>query len=344
MQDLNDLYVFSKVVEHSGFTGAAKALGVARSSICRRVSALEERLGIRLVQRTTRHFAVTDLGMEFHAHCVRMVAEAQAAYDRVAYARAAPSGMIRVSCPPMIGQLVVGPLIPLFVEKNPQVRIAMEATDREVDLEENFDLCIRVRQVPSEDSGLIMRSLGIVQQVLVASRAYLDRNGRPSSPADIGRLATVGYGSVQGPHVWKLVDPDDNEVQVRHEPTLIADDMVLVRQAAEGGLGIAQLPLSVCVNEIRQGLLEIVLPDFLAPLSEIQVVFPSRRGMLPAVRSFIDFLGAHCVSEVPERHIKRHTGRGHRENVRFWTSREALQRAVSGGPSSVDGRRQIRVA
>jgi len=344
MQDLNDLYVFSKVVEHNGFTGAAKALGVARSSICRRVSALEERLGIRLVQRTTRHFAVTELGREFHAHCVRMVAEAQAAYDRVAYARAAPSGMIRVSCPPMIGQLVVGPLIPLFVEKNPQVRIAMEATDREVDLEENFDLCIRVRQVPSEDSGLIMRSLGIVQQVLVASRAYLDRNGRPSLPADIGRLATVGYGSVQGPHVWKLVDPDDNEVQVRHEPTLIADDMVLVRQAAEGGLGIAQLPLSVCVNEIRQGLLEIVLPDFLAPLSEIQVVFPSRRGMLPAVRSFIDFLGAHCVSEVPERHIKRHTGRGHRENVRFWTSREALQRAVSGGPSSVDGRRQIRVA
>jgi DNA-binding transcriptional LysR family regulator len=101
--------------------------------------------------------------------------------------------------------------------------------------------------------------------------------------------------------------------------------MVLVRQAAEGGLGIAQLPLSVCMNEIRGGSLEIVLPDFPAPLCEIQVVFPSRRGMLPAVRSFIDFLGAHCVSEVPERQIKRHTGRGHRENVRFWTSREPLR-------------------
>src|SRR5215468_5027377 len=117
MQDLNDLYVFSQVVEHNGFTGAAKALGVARSSICRRISQLEERLGIRLVQRTTRHFAVTELGMEFHAYCVRMVAEAKAAYERVACAKAAPSGMIRVSCPPMIAQLVVGPLIPRFVEK-----------------------------------------------------------------------------------------------------------------------------------------------------------------------------------------------------------------------------------
>jgi len=344
MQDLNDLYVFSQVVDHNGFTGAAKALGVARSSICRRVSALEERLGIRLVQRTTRHFAVTDLGKEFHGYCVRMVAEANAAYERAACARGAPSGTIRVSCPPMIGQLVLGPLIPRFVQQNPQVRVAVEATNREVDIGENFDIYIRVRQVPSEDSGLIMRSLGIIQQVLVASRSFLDRHERPASPADISHLATIGYGSVQGPHVWKLVDPNENEVQIRHEPTLIADDMVLVRQAAEGGLGIAQLPLSVCLNEIRMGSLEIVLPDFLAPLCEIQVVFPSRRGMLPAVRSFIDFLGAHSVSEVPERQIKRHTGRGHRENARFWTSREPLTRLLANVQSGTDPRLEIRVA
>jgi hypothetical protein len=120
--------------------------------------------------------------------------------------------------------------------------------------------------------------------------------------------------------------------------------MVLVRQAAEGGVGIAQLPLSVCVNEIREGRLEIVLPEFLAPLCEIQMVFPSRRGMLPAVRSFIDFLGTHCVSEVPERQIKRHTGRGHRENVRFWTSREPVHRSLANGQSGTESRREVRVA
>lgn len=116
MQDLNDLYIFSQAAEHNGFTGAAKTLGVARSSICRRVSALEERLGVRPVQRTTRQFAVTDIGMEFQGCCVRMVTEAKAAYERVACARGAPSGMIRFSCPPMIGQLVVGPLSPRFVQ------------------------------------------------------------------------------------------------------------------------------------------------------------------------------------------------------------------------------------
>jgi DNA-binding transcriptional LysR family regulator len=344
MQDLNDLYVFSRVVEHSGFTGAAKALGVARSSICRRISQLEERLGIRLVQRTTRHFAVTELGMEFHAYCVRMVAEAQAAYERVACAKAAPSGTIRMSCAPFIAQMVVGPLIPLFVEKNPQVRIAVEAVDRKVDIEENFDLCIRVRQVPSEDSGLIMRSLGIIQPVLVASKGFLERHGRPNSPADAARLPTLSYGSVQGPHVWKLVDLEEDEIQVRHEPALIADDMVFIRQAAMNGLGIAQLPLTACQSEVRQGLLEIVLPDFLAPLCEIQVVFPSRRGMLPAVRSFIDFLAANCVSEVPERQIKRHTGRGQRENVRFWTSRESVRRLVASSQPGADSRHGARVA
>jgi DNA-binding transcriptional LysR family regulator len=338
MQDLNDLYVFSQVVEHGGFTGAAKALGVARSSICRRISQLEERLGIRLVQRTTRHFAVTELGMEFYGYCVRMVAEAKAAYERVACAKAAPSGMIRMSCPPIIAQLVIGPLIPRFVERNPQVRIAIEATDRKVDIEENFDLCVRVRQVPSEDSGLIMRSLGIIQPVLVASKAFLDRHGRPSSPTEAARLPTLSYGSVQGPHVWKLVDLEEKEIPVRHEPTLIADDMMLIRQASVNGLGIVQMPLMACQAEVREGLLEIVLPDFLAPLCEIQIVFPSRQGMLPAVRSFIDFLAAHCVSEVPERQIKRHTGRGQRENVRFWTSREPLRRLAAGSQQGADAR------
>jgi DNA-binding transcriptional LysR family regulator len=330
MQDLNDLYMFAQVVEHSGFTGAAKALGVARSSVCRRISQLEERLGIRLVQRTTRHFAVTEIGMEFHAYCVRMVAEAKAAYDRVARAKSVPSGTIRMSCPAIIAQLLVGPLIPRFVEKNPQVRIVVEATDRKVDIEENFDLYIRVRQVPSEDSGLVMRSLGIIQHVLVASKGFLELHGHPNSPVEAARLPTLSYGSAQGPHVWKLVDPDENEVQVRHEPTLVSDDMVLIRQASLNGLGIAQLPLNACQSDLRKGLLQIVTPDFLAPLCEIQVVFPSRRGLLPAVRSLIDFLAAHCVSEVPERQIKRHTGRGHRENVRFWTSREAVGRLVAG--------------
>jgi hypothetical protein len=133
---------------------------------------------------------------------------------------------------------------------------------------------------------------------------------------------------MQGPHLWRLVDRDEQELQVRHEPKFIADDMMLIRLAAVQGIGIAQLPLSVCRDEIRQGILEVVLPEFLAPLCEIQAVFASRRGMLPAVRSFIDFLASNSVGEVPEWQIKRHTGRGQRENNHFWTSRRALEQLI----------------
>ena len=226
-----------------------------------------------------------------------MVSEAKAVYDRAACAKARPSGMIRVSCPGIVAQLLIAPLLPAFSEKNPDVRVAIEATNRKIDMEENFDLSIRVRQVPSEDSGLIMRSLGIVQQVLVASPDFVARHGHPVCPATAAALPTLSYGSLQGPHVWKLVDPDGHEFQTRHDPKFVADDMALVRHSAVHGLGIAQLPLSVCLSEIREGRLEILLPEFPAPLFEIQLVFASRRGMLPAVRSFIDFLTKHSVSE-----------------------------------------------
>jgi DNA-binding transcriptional LysR family regulator len=329
MKDINELFIFAQVVEHKGFTGAARALGVARSSICRRVSNLEGRLGVRLVQRSTRHFAVTELGMELHGHCVKMIAEARAAYDRAACARSRPSGLIRLSCPSILTQLLVGPLIPLFKEMNPEVCIAIEGTDRKVAIEENFDLSIRIRQLPGEDSGMIMRSLGIFQLVLVASPRFLERHGRPGCLADIMRMPTISADSLQGPHVWKLIDGNRRETQLRHEPYLATDDMIFAHQSAVQGQGIAQLPLPACVSDIRGGALEIVLPDFQSPLYQVQIIFPSRRGMLPAVRSFIDFLSAQCVSEEVKWQEKRPPGQWHREGSRFWADRSKREIQVA---------------
>ncbi len=344
MHDLNDLFVFSQVVEHKGFTGAARALGLARSSICRRVGQLEEELGVRLIQRNTRHFTVTEIGQTLYTHCSKIVCEANAAYEHIACARERPSGLIRMSCPAIVAQILIGPLIPQFMEKHPEVRIGIEATSRKVDLEDNFDLSVRVHQLPSQDSGMILRSLGIVQQVLVASPAFLARTARPATPALAAKLATVGFGCFQGPHVWKLVDKDEKELQIRHDPKFISDDMALVRQAAVQGIGIAQMPLAVCLNEIRQGQLQIVFPEFRAPLFEIQVVYPSRHGQLPAVRSFIEFLGVHCVSEVAEHQIKRHVGAGRRETPSFWTSRQPLDPLITGKAVSRAADAQARVA
>jgi DNA-binding transcriptional LysR family regulator len=321
MENLNDLFIFSQVVDHNGFTGAARALGVARSSICRRVGQLEQQLGVRLVQRSTRHFAVTELGVELHAHCRKMISEAKAVYDRAACAKARPSGLIRVSCPALVAQLLVAPLMPAFIEQNPDVTLAVEVTDRKIDIDDNFDLSIRVCQVPSENSGLIMRSLGIVQQVLVASPGFLERHGRPLTPAAATLLPTLSYGSLQGPHAWRLADKEGQELQIRHQPKFVADDMLVIRQSAVRGMGIAQLPLSICANELRERELELVLPELPAPLLEIQLIFPSRRGLLPGVRSLIDCLTTHCVSEVAEWQIKRVAGRARGEKATVWTNR-----------------------
>jgi DNA-binding transcriptional LysR family regulator len=334
VEDLNSLHIFTLVVEHNGFTGAARALGVARSSICRRISALEEELGVRLIQRSTRQFAVTELGREFYGHCQKMVAEARAGYERMACAKANPSGLVRISCPAALAQLLISPLIPAFVGKHPEVRIALDVSHRKVDFDDQFDLSIRMCQIPSADSGMIMRSLGIVQQVLVAGRKFIERHGRPQTPEEASRLCTLSYGSLQGPHVWKLVDSQDQEIQVRYEPALIIDDMVLIRQAVSQGLGISQLPLALCTDEIRHGEIEVLLPNYVAPLCEIQVVFPSRRGMLPAVRTFIDYLSAHCIREVDTGQIKRHTGAGERDSVRFWTHRQGLKQLTQ--PQDID--------
>lgn len=343
MDDLNDFLIFSRVVEHSGFTGAARALGVARSRICRHVGQLEDRLGIRLVQRSTRHFTVTDFGKEFHVHCVRMAEEARAAYEKAACARAKPSGLLRVSCPAAVAQLLVCPLIPLFVDKNPEVRIALEASSRRMGIEDNFDLSIRIGQSPSEDSGMIMRSLGIVRQALVASRGFLDRHGWPSSAEQAAALPSLGYGSGHGPHIWKFVDAGGKEIQLRHEPRLIADDMILVRQAAVAGVGIAQLPLSVCQDEVREGQLVIVLPELLAPLFEVQVVFPSRRGMLPAVRSFIDFLSAHCASDMERWQMRRDAEAGTRGKPRQGTKPKLVARFTTVARQGTEAAREARV-
>ena len=161
-------------------------------------------------------------------------------------------------------------------------------------------------------------------------------------------MCTLSCASQQGPHVWKLVDLDEHEMQIRHEPKFVSDDMGLVRQAAIQGLGIAQLPLSVCLTEIRQGLLEVVLPQFLAPLCELQVVFPSRRGMLPGVRSFIDFLASHCISDVTESQIKRHPAQGgQRQSAPFWTSKQPLAQLSAihslNGHKTAEGKHEIRL-
>jgi DNA-binding transcriptional LysR family regulator len=335
MINLNDMFVFSKVVEHGGIKGAADALGMVRSRVSRRIAELETSLGAQLIRRSTRHFTVTELGKEFNKHCLDMISEANAALEKVAQARGRPVGLVRISCPAMLAQHVIGPLLPLFMREYPEVRIAIETANREVGLEENFDLSIRIQHLPWEDSSLIARSLGIYQPLLLASPDLLERHGRPANPEDLVKLPTLSHSTRQGPHVWTLVSSDKMEIRVQHDPALSVDDFIVIRAAALQGQGVALLPLSLCANDVREGTLEHVLPDYQAPLTALQALFPSRQGMLPAVRAILDFLARHCFGDIEPASIAQHVGQGRREHTRFWLSMKSVDELLRH-PSSGD--------
>jgi DNA-binding transcriptional LysR family regulator len=291
MQPLEGFYYFTQVVAHGGFARAARALGIPKSRLSRHVMALEAQLNVRLINRSTRRFAVTGVGQEVYRHATAMLAEADAALEAVESARAEPRGTIRASCPVALAQSALAPMLPDFLAKYPAVRMQMHVSNRRVDVvREGFDVALRVRSQPSGEDGLVMRAFGRANQLLVASPKYLARTGAPSSPHELRERETLDYGGELDPGPWQLVGPNGESVRAEHAPRVLCHDFIVLRAAALAGLGIAQLPESVVRADLQGGALARVLPEWNTPEGIVHVVFPSRRGLLPTVRAFIDFL------------------------------------------------------
>jgi DNA-binding transcriptional LysR family regulator len=291
LQPLEGFYYFTQVVDHGGFARAARALGIPKSRLSRHVMALESQLNVRLLNRSTRRFAVTEVGQEVYRHAAAMRAEADAALEAVELARAEPRGTIRASCPVAFAQSVLAWILPEFLAKYPAVRLQLHVSNRRVDVvREGFDLALRVRSQPSGEDGLVMRTFGRADELLVASPAYLARAGAPASPRDLRAHETLDYGGELDRQPWELVDRDGQSVRAEHAPRVICHDFTVLRAAALAGLGIAKLPDSVVREDLRSGALTRVLADWNSPQGVVHAVFPSRRGLLPAVRAFIDFL------------------------------------------------------
>ena len=289
MQDLNDLFYFSIVVEKNGFAAAGRALGIPKSRLSRRISQLEERLGVRLLQRSTRRFAVTDAGQRFYGHCQAVMAEAQAAEEAVAQLTSEPRGLVRVSCPVSITQNVMANILPGFAEKFPQVKLLVLSTNRRIDLiNEGIDVAIRVRFKLDTDADLVVRTFGHSHSVLVASPKYLDERGRPEQPEDLARYETISIAELEW-QSWEFSNAG-RTYRFEHQPRLMCGDFPLTLAAAKRGLGVALLPESVCCAALNSNELEIILPQWSPPQGIVHCVFPSRRGLLPAVRALIDWL------------------------------------------------------
>ena len=293
MHDLNDLFYFARVVEHGGFAPAGRALGVPKSTLSRRIALLEDRLGSRLLQRSSRHFGMTEIGETFYRHCLAMVAEAEAALEAVETNQAEPRGTLQVTCPVSLMLSQVAPMVSRFMAAHPLVSVRLSATNRRVDvIDEGVDVALRVRFPPLESEGLIMKRLAESRQLLVASPMLLDRIVHPQSPSDLTRLPGIDLIRSTTKHTWTLQDAAGDVVDIGFEPRYAADDMFALRQAALDGIGVAQLPDYLVAEQVGSGSLEVVLPKWMLPVGVIHAVFASRRGLSPAVRSFVDFLAA----------------------------------------------------
>ena len=287
--DLNDYAYFAEVVAHGGFAAAGRALREPKSKLSRRIAGLEDRLGLRLIERSSRRFRVTDTGLAFYERCRAILAEAEQAEALVLQAQAEPHGRIRFSCPTGMIEPIFG-LISSFLARYPKVRLQFVATDRAVDLiEERIDLALRVRAALTSDAALTMRSLGQSTRILVACPQLA------SQVTDVEQVATLpvlATNDIADDLEWHLETQDGRKHVVRIEPRMGCTDMVAVRNAAMDGLGIAILPDHVCREALAGGRLVHVLPAWRGLQGIVHLVFTTRRGLPPAVRALIDHLAA----------------------------------------------------
>jgi DNA-binding transcriptional LysR family regulator len=292
LEDLNSLYYFTQVVEHGGFAAAGRALDMPKSKLSRRISQLEERLGVRLIHRTSRHCSLTDIGQAYYQRCLAMRVEAESAAELIERNRSEPQGLVRISCPTALLNSWVGPMLTRYMLKYPLVELFIESTNRRVDvIHEGFDIALRVRFPPLENTDLVMKVLGNSTQSLVGCPAYLERLSSPALPADLSGLPSLHWGAAQREYQWELFGPDAASAVIRHHPRLVTDDLIALRQAVLAGLGIAHLPAVVVREDLAAGRLVELVPGWAPKCGIVHAIFPSRRGLLPSVRTLIDFLG-----------------------------------------------------
>lgn len=286
--DLNEILVFSKVVQSGSFSAAARELGLPKSTVSRKVSQLEERLGARLLQRTTRKLSLTDVGAAYYERASRIVADIEEADRTALQMQGEARGTLRVTAPVEFGVAYLGVIFDALLERHPHLHVEVVLTDRVVDLvEEGFDVALRAGRLA--DSTLIVKKLGAIQRLVVASPDYLARRGRPTSPEDLRDHECILFRAGQEGPVWRLEGPG-GVIDVAVSGRFVANNFDLVRDAAIAGHGIALVPASQCCDAIRQGRLEMVLPEWTSPLVQISAVYPSPRHLSPKLKAMLDLL------------------------------------------------------
>lgn len=287
--DLNDIVVFTKVVETKSFTGAAEALGLPKSTVSRKLAQLEERLGVRLVQRTTRKLALTEIGEAYYERCSSIVADIAAAEQLVTDMQSTPRGRLRVTASVDFSTRFLGEIVAAFLAEHPEINVELEATDRVVDLiEDGFDLAVRFGQMP--ESTLIARKLCSLHVILCASPDYLARRGTPQHVEELDEHDHVLFTPASRNQTWTLVNSGDQTYEFGRPARLATNNYGAVVDVARAGGGIAAISEFMVTDEIQSGALVRVLPDWQTRPTDVHAVYPARQNVPPRLALFLEHL------------------------------------------------------
>lgn len=284
--DLNEMAIFAHVVEAGSFTGAAKNLGLPKSTVSRKITQLEERLGVRLIQRTTRSLRLTDIGDSYYKHCSRILKDIDEANIAVTQMQNTPMGTLRIAAPVLFGSTVLASLVAAYMEEHPQVDIELNLSDARIDLiQDGMDVAFRVGKL--EDSSLIGRFLGDVRGVLCASPDYIKRHGMPKDPSDLANHSLLTANMAP---VWEMKSPEGERISYSVKARLTVNDFASLYTLALSGAGIAPLPMLMANAALESGDLVQVLADWPTDSRAIHILYPSNRHLSIKVRSFVDFI------------------------------------------------------
>lgn len=289
MDKFQEMASFVAVVDAGSFVGAADALGLSKAAVSRHVAELEQRLGARLLHRTTRRLSLTDDGQLFYARAKEMLAAVDEAESEISSRSGEPSGRLRINAPLSFGVLHLAPLWPRFARMHPKLSLDIDLSDRVVDLvEEGYDLAVRITNLPN--SQLVSRQLATTRMVCCASPHYLAEHGTPVHPSELAQHATISYSYWASRDEWTFTAPDGDTVVVRTRARLHANNGDTCRAAALEHLGIILQPDFLVADDLRSGTLVELMPGFQVLTLGIHAVYPSRKHLPVKTRRLVDFL------------------------------------------------------
>ncbi len=303
VENIRDLQLFSLAIREGSITAAARELGVSLAVASKRLQRLEEQLGVRLLNRSTRHLSPTDEGIEFHHYVQRVLAELEEGETLVTRASQTPVGTLRVTVPAAFGRLHIAPLVPEFLSRYPQLKLSLHLSDGVVDLiNDGYDLAVRIGELG--DSNLVVRPLGRDQRVVVATPEYLSRHGEPQTPGELAAHNALLFASAGHSEQWSFTMADGTTESVRVRGDFETNNCDALRATIQAHHGIAMRPLWDVWEDVRAGRLVRLLKEYRPPSYPIQAVYPSRRHLPQKVRLFIDLLverfGTTPYWELPE--------------------------------------------